>query len=191
MAKAQQQPEPAPVLDTPEEQGPPKSYRLQITLGMVSLILLQMLLLWFVLPPPAQTRERIGMNARDGVGDFENIDPVPPGLIREEDLAEIRIGNEPITVRAVVDGGNERFSLTMHVGVRRGREERQFERLYEGRMNRIIDRIETIMRQATHEERSEAELTTIKERAKRAINEIIGNNWVQSVLITNVTFEAT
>ena len=188
MAKAQQQPIPAPVLDAPEDMGPPKSYRLQISLGMVSLILLQMLLLWFVLPSPAQVGREIGLNPVDSIGIFEDGDVIPPGVIREEDFDEILISQ--ITVRNVVDGMNERFSLTMNVTVRRGREARLFERAFERRIARIIDRVETIMRQSTYEERREADLTTIKERSKRAINEVLGTPWVQGVLITEVAFEA-
>jgi flagellar basal body-associated protein FliL len=33
-------------------------------------------------------------------------------------------------------------------------------------------------------------LTTIKEKAKKAINEILGTPWVQEVLVTEVVFEA-
>ena len=115
---------------------------------------------------------------------------VPPGVIRQETVAKRLIGDEPLSVVVEHDEMNEIFSLTMHVHVRAGREERLFDRVYERRKQRIVDGVETIMRAATHEERMEEGYTTIKEKSKQAINEVLGTPWVQQVIITDVTIEA-
>ena len=98
------------------------------------------------------------------------------------------IGHGPITVRTVRDGMNERFSLTMHVVVL-AREQRAFERQYARYEQRVIDRVEAIMRAATPEERMDEEFTAIKAKSIQAISDILGTPWVQEVLISDVTFE--
>ena len=187
MAKAQQQPEPAPVLDTPEELGPPKSYRLQVTLGLVALILLQMTVLWCVLPAKPVVQERIGLplGAPDNLFDAQPLVPPDPG--RPEILAERPIG--PLRVRSEVNERNETFALTMNVTVRQ-REVRRFETEYERREQRVVDAVETVLRLSSPDERREAEYTTIRARAKQAINEVLGTPWVQEVLVRDVTLEA-
>ena len=115
--------------------------------------------------------------------------PVVPGVIRQETVAKKLIGDEPLSVVVGDNEMNEIFSLTMHVYVRAGREERLFDRVYERREQRIVDSVETIMKAATHEERMEEGFITIKEKSKQAINEIIGTPWVQDVFISNITIE--
>ena len=125
-----------------------------------------------------------------GVNGHDKYDlPVVPGVIRQETVAKKLIGDEPLSVVGGDNEMNEIFSLTMHVHVRAGREERLFERAYERRRQRIVDSVETIMRQSTYEERREVDLATIKEKSKQAINEILEIPWVQRVLISKVTFE--
>ena len=103
-------------------------------------------------------------------------------------LVERPIGHGPLSVATTRNDMNEKFSLTMHVVVHQ-REQRAFERQYERHGQRVIERIETIMLAATLEERMEVGYTTIKERSRQAINEILGTPWVQEVLISGVTIE--
>ena len=103
-------------------------------------------------------------------------------------LVERPIGHGPLRVATARNDMNERFSLTMRVTVL-AREQRAFDRQYERLEQQIIDSVETIMFVSTPEERREAELTTIREKSKQAINEILGTPWVQEVLIRNVTIE--
>ena len=103
-------------------------------------------------------------------------------------LLEKAISDRPITVMTIRDGMVERFSLTMRVTVR-AQDAGAFDKEYESFSRQINESIAIIMRDATPEERMEVEFTTIKERAKERINEILGTPWVQEVIITGVTFE--
>ena len=112
----------------------------------------------------------------------------PTSIIRQEPMVERSVGHRPLSVATVHNDQNEKFSLTMYV-LLRSRDQEAFDRAYEQRMHQVIDRIETIMRVATPEERMEMTLITIRERAKQEINEILGTPWVQEVFISNVTIE--
>ena len=148
-----------------------------------------LLALSLVVVAGCDNRNTFDVNGHDKDKDVFSIVP-PPGIIRLETVAKKLIGDGPLSVVVVHDEMNEHFSLTMHVHVRAGREERLFERAYERRWQRVIDSVETIMRAATREERMEEGYTTIKEKSKQAINEILGTPWVQNVLISGVSYAA-
>jgi len=189
MAKELKQQEPTSELEAvPEVVGPPASYRLQITLGFISLILFQMIILWLLLPSRTQVQTRIGVDPLDGRGFSENFDTpgiVPPNMGKGEDLVEKAISEKVFTVKNVRNELNETFSVDIRVGIRQA-DEKKFNQRYEKCMYEIRDRVTAILNASSDEDRMEAALTTIKEKIKRAINEVLGSPLVQRVYCTDV-----
>ena len=188
MAKEQKPTEPAPVpdFDAPAL-GPPKSYRLQIMLGFVSLVLFQMIILWTLLPSRQVVRANMGINVLDGVVGIDNVSPVAENLIPREAMTELPIRSEPFKVKQLRGEDTENLTLRIHVLVRK-KEERAFTRQFEQFRMRILDRVESVLTLSTRAERQEMGHTAIKERSKKAINEELGTPWVQQVLISEYSF---
>ena len=108
-------------------------------------------------------------------------------------MVEMPIGDgDTFVITNVLDDttgfSTETFSLTMFVTVQQ-RDLRHFERRFEQCKIEVIDRVSTVLRASTTEERREGGHTAIKERVRREINEVLGTPWVQQVLFINVTHE--
>jgi len=186
-----------PIQDTesdsavPEVQGPPKSYRLHITLGFVSLILFQVILLWLILPAKqSPTRYRGGLDPTTGTRGFEDSAPIPPGIIKPEDVVERSInGGRAFTGKITKKGSDvtESYSLVMHVTVK-SKEAKKFDKRYADCQQTIIDRVSGMLRINVAEYYYEAGHTTLKEKAKKEINGVLGTPWVQSVLISGDSY---
>ena len=183
MAKEQKQPEPAPALDTSEVPGPPKSYRLQIVLALTALVLFETIVLLLLLPTKEQTQARTN-------GHFTEVITDPPAVRPRDPMVEKPIGSGPIKVRITQNDSNVLISLVMHVHVRKS-EEKRFQTRYDQCVQEIIDRVGIILRGATSAERGEVALSTIRERAKREINEVLKTPWIQQVLISEFTEESS
>jgi hypothetical protein len=189
MAKEQKQEQNLPpVPDGSEVAGPPKSYRLYIALGFVSLILFQMIVLGVLLSVLARQAP-----PEPGLVIGPNIDGPTVGMPQvvrpTERMVEIPIGTRnTFNVRNVRDDGNEIFSLIMHVSVRH-RDSRSFERRLGESENAVIDRVTSILSASTTEERREAGHTAIKARVSREINDVLGTAWVQQVFFSEITHE--
>ena len=109
--------------------------------------------------------------------------PYPMGT-RE---AEIQIGdNNTFKVSDLRGDVIETFSVVIHVSVLKA-DMRQFERQYYVRENKVIDRVTTVLRASTTEERQEAGNMAIKERIVTAINDVLEMPWVQEVFFTHIT----
>jgi len=189
MAKELKQPESALDLETVQEVAePPKSYRLQIVLILVCLILFQMIVLWMLLPSRKVIRENIGLNIVDGTGDFEGVSGVPPNIGQGETFIEKSISEKIFTVKSPRNEANETFSVEIRIGIRPA-DEKKFNQRYEKCMYEIQDRVMTILKASTTEDRMEAAFTTIKGKVKKAINEVLGHPWVQNVYCTNISLE--
>ena len=174
--------------DVAEITGPPKSYRLQIALGLVCLILFQILVLWLMLPSRAHVEADLGLRNGDLPNAFDDPRLVPPNLPTTVRLEEIPIREgRAITVTNLRNEAHEKFTVVIHVQVRRA-EKSRFTRQYELRMNEILDRINAVLQATSAEERSEVGHTTIKNRLQRAINEILDTPWVQQVFLTDVDY---
>ena len=187
MAKETKQPAPAVVPDAPEVLAAPKSFRLYIALGFVSLILFQMIVIFMMLPAPAKPPPIGGYNPGGPGGGIFDDTPLPaPNIGPEVRLVERQIGSVPLSVTQPRGDSNEVFTLTMHVTVRE-REQWRFDAEYERRTFRVIASVENVMRAATPAERNEVGHATIGERSRRAINEVLGTPWVQQVFITSAT----
>ena len=179
MAKEQkQEPAQAPAPEVPETPGPPKSYRLQITLGFLVVVLFQVIGLYMMLP---------GKPKPTDPNDPDN--PIYANSRSTEATEERQINTGQFKVKAPVGDSNETFSLVMHVKVRKGKEAYKFDTLYDERQNEIIDRVTSVLTVSTPDERIEPGYTTIKNKAKRAINDVLGTPFVLEVLIAEVTYE--
>jgi len=186
MAKEQKQEQnPPPAPDAPEGVGPPKSYRLYILLGFISLILFEMTLL-FLLLPAKQPDKKAGIDPNEGPGNYRDVSPDPKEIIKPEVMSEIQVGDRnTFKISQNRSDGNETFSLIMHISVKKA-EESRFQRRYDQCVQEIIDRATGILGASTTEERREPNHTTIKERLKRAMNEVLGTPWVQKILFSEV-----
>jgi len=101
-------------------------------------------------------------------------------------MVEMPIGEGPIRVSRLQNDTTETFSLVMHVAIRK-RDENQFQRRYVQCENEIIDRITEIISVSIPDELGEIGLgTSIRERAKQAINDVLGTPWVLEVFLTDV-----
>jgi len=186
MAKEQKKEQDAPpVPEVPEVAGPPKSYRLYILLGFVSLILFQMTTL-FLLLPAKQEPPRTGIDVVNGTINYGDGSNQPRDVIKSEDMETILIGdNNTFKFSETTDDGIESFSLVLHVSVRTA-DKRKFDTRYEKCSIRVIDRVSSELRASTTDERKEASLAAIRERVKRRINDVLGTPWVQEVFFVQV-----
>ena len=190
MAKEQKQEQnPGPGLDAvPEAAAPPKSYRLYAILGFVSLILFQMTVLWLILPPK-ESQPDIGIDVNDGTSNFSSVSPIPPAVIKKEDMTENQIGDKnSFKITNARDGENEKFSVSLIVQVRK-QDQYYYNLRYQNCMNEIINNVSGILRASTTDERREANHTAIRERVKNEINLVLGTSWVQQVFFLDVVHE--
>jgi hypothetical protein len=189
MAKEQKpaEPAPAPVPDTAEALGPPKSYRLQIMLGLVGLIMFQMIILWTLLPSREVVRANLGLDPLNGVTGIDGVSTVTENIMPKEAMVEIPVQNDPFKIKQPRGEDTENLTLRMYVVVRK-KEERAFTRQYEQFTRRVLDRVESVLTLSTRVERQETGHTTIKERSKKAINEELGTPWVQQVVLSEYSF---
>ena len=102
---------------------------------------------------------------------------------------EIQIGDKN-TFKLSIQQGDviEVFSLVMHVSVLKA-DTRKFERRYEASKNKVIDRVTTVLRASTTEERMESGNTTIKGKVVTAINDVLETPWVQEVFFTEIIYQ--
>lgn len=190
MAKDQKTPEATPEANVGNEfVGPPKSYRLQIALGFAALILFEMIVLWLLLPSRGSVGAGVGLDPVTGVGGFEDSALVPPKIGQAEKMVERPIKEGAFTVKSIRNEANETFSVVIRVKIRDA-DAKKFDKRYEACTYEIIDSVTTILDASTSDERMEAARTTIKEKVKRAVNEVLGTPWVQAVLFEDPSVSA-
>jgi hypothetical protein len=190
MAKEQKpEPVPAPAPETPGELGPPKSYRLHIALGLAGLILFQMIVLWLLLPSRQKVEQNIGIVPGEGITGYENPNVVPANIGRREPTVEkpINEGN-PLKGKTARNDMSESFSAIMHVEIRK-KDERNFDRQHLDRTQEIISDITDVLQEASAADWNEVGRTTIREKVKRTINNILDAPLVQRVFLRDVNFE--
>ena len=181
MAKEQKPETPSPAPAAPEVAAPPKSYRLYILLGFVCLILLQIILV-FLMIPAKQPVPQVGIEVGNGTGEPAN--PLP-----KEPTLEIPIGDKnTFKIRTNRGDVTDSFSVVMTVVIRSA-DRRAFERRYPLCTMEVIDKATQILNASSTDERREAEHTAIKERVRRGINEVLGMPWVQQVFFTEINHE--
>ena len=164
-------------------QEPPKSFRIQIILGIFSFFLFQIIIIWLLLPPLTSVKGNVGLRPGDIPNGMDNVPLAPPDISPSETLVARPLKSGAFKVSDIRDDMNEEFTLVMHVMIRE-KDADKFDILFNKRKPEILDRITTILRMSTSQEREEADSTSIKEKSKKEINEVLGTPWVQKVLIT-------
>ena len=198
MAKEQKQPEPppapdvpapdAPAPDAPAAVGPPKSYRLYIALGIVCVILFEVTIM-FLLLPAKPVEQQPGLDPTRDTGTFDQAEGASKANTKPETMAECPIGDKnTFNVTNVREDGSEVFKVTINVKVRKA-DLRRFNPRYEQCQNEVIDRVTVVLNASTTAERADPEHTVIKERVKQAINNVLGQPWVQMVFFAEVTHD--
>ena len=94
----------------------------------------------------------------------------------------------PFKMRFLEEGGYEELSVTIYFAIRKT-DERWFDRRYKEHEQEIFDKIATILRASSPEERLEGGLSAIKERISRTVNEILGDPIVWQVFFTEMRGE--
>ena len=188
MAKEpKQEPAQAPAPEVPEALGPPKSYRLYTTLGFVSLILFQVIVLWILLPPRVQNTDGPGLRI-GGPYDINDVSPAPPGIGPTGKLPENQIGEDTtFKFQRTKNEETESIALIMYVRVLNANNSK-FLAEYEDRKNTIIDGVLKMLRAATPEDFQDASGTALREKAKNTINNLLSKPYVQDVLITQLNY---
>ena len=153
----------------------PKSFRLYTTLGLSSLIVCQMIVLWLLLPSRNAAQEHVGVDPPTGV--------VPSS----EQLVEISLQNDPFKVKQLRGDEMENLTLRIHVLVKK-KEASKFSRQHEQYTQRVIDRVGEILHSSSRAERQERGLNALKEKTKQGINETLGTSIVQKVLVSEYSF---
>ena len=189
MAKEQKQEQvPVPAPEENEGLGPPKSYRMQITLGIVSLILFEMIILWLLLPPRTQVQADMGLRPGNMPNGIDSAGTVPAGIGKREAMVERALQDNAFVVQDVRGDYNEKLSLVMHVQIRKN-DAANYDKRFDLCKFEIISSITTILSASSSEERAEASRTAIREKSKAAINNILGTNWVQQVFVSDVKYD--
>ncbi|MDR0521277.1 MAG: hypothetical protein LBH00_05435 [Planctomycetaceae bacterium] len=187
--KQEQKPEAAPNPAAEVPAGPPKSYRMQITLGFVCLILFQMIVLWMLLPSPQKiTTEKgyvIGPNGQPA----PDI-PDPGTLSKREPMVEKPITDKVFKVSSIQGETTVKLTVMVHVQIRKA-DERKFDRRYADCTNEVADQVTSTLTASSNDERNEVGHVAIKERIKKVINEVLGTPWVQSVFFTDWNVEGS
>jgi flagellar basal body-associated protein FliL len=190
MAKEQKPPESAPAPDAaPEVVGPPKSYRLQILLGFVCLVLFQTIVLAVVVSTLVK-KEPVtpGVSQRDMPIDYDTPSIVPEDIGKGEKFVERTIGEKAFKVK-VPDGENQTtFSVAIHIKIR-AKDAPAFDKRYQECVHEVEDRINIVLTSSTDKERVEAATTTIKEKIKKEVNRVLETPWVLQVLLTDFSYE--
>jgi hypothetical protein len=115
--------------------------------------------------------------------------PIVEGIESRVPMMEIPIyGGNPFKFRRARGGSAETVSLTMHVVIRKT-DEAAFKSRYKQCKNELDDRVAEIMHAFSLHEYAEVGHLTLKEKAKKAINEVLGTPWVQQVFIPKLSYE--
>jgi|GEM_PF-2360886 len=192
MAKELKQPEPALDQENQEAQGPPQSYRMQVTLALVGLVLFQMIVLILLLPPKPPPSPPGGHRVitEGGDGSWSGTSPSPPRVGPIERVVERPINDAPFRIGFTENDMNITFSLRIHVTIRE-KEAKAFDRRYEQCVQQIIARVTRVISASTPADRNEVGHTAIQEKLKREINDVLQTPWVLEVLISEPNIQAT
>jgi 7-cyano-7-deazaguanine synthase in queuosine biosynthesis len=124
-----------------------------------------------------------------GVGGYEDTNPVPPGTIKPEGVVERAIKEaNAFTGKTTKGDATESYSVIVHVQVG-SKDAKKYDRRYPDCQQAIIGRVSEMFDANMAEYHKEIGYTTLKEKAKREINEVLGVPYVKSVILSNLTFE--
>jgi flagellar basal body-associated protein FliL len=194
MAKEKAKPEPEPITVAEETPPPPRSYRIHILLGLVIVALAQTTFLYFLLPSQAKLKKDLT--------DIEQKVLFPPDMyvIPAEgaptaDLQKALKVEKPLgekfkvqSIRQGAEQMTDQLTVTIIVEVLK-KDEAAYDKLYAERQYAIRDAVTVVLRNSSLEERNQTSLITIRRSVKKAINDVLGISYVQSVLCIDPIIE--
>jgi hypothetical protein len=114
---------------------------------------------------------------------------VSPALPSREGTVEIPLNEgKSFTVKTFRNECNEIFTVAVQFQINRA-DVAAFKKRSDECKYEIIDRVLSVLRASTYEERQEARLTAIKERIKQETNEVLGTPWVLQVFCSEISLE--
>jgi flagellar basal body-associated protein FliL len=167
----------------------PRSPRLIILLSLVTLVLFQVLALFWILPTPQKIKAEIedGKIILDPPNDFRTpVDAVPQTGIKPEDLLEKTIG-DPFRVQDPNPdnpGATDVFSVAVILKIDK-KDERKFDKLLLEQPATIRSIVYAVLRSSTLTERKQETLGAIRNKILTKVNEHFGSNYVKDVVCDN------
>ena len=180
-----------PALDEEHEiLGPPKSYRLQIALGLVGLILFQMIVLWLLLPSRDKVQTVVGVNPVDSISVFGSPDTMPPDIVQRDKLSERQIGDATsFKLRVLRETGvSDNIEMNIFVKIRTA-DEMKFDTEYPKVMNTMIASATKVIHGAPVNDFIEAGNTALGEKIKRELNRTLSSPWVVDVYVLGLKYD--
>lgn len=192
MAKEPNPEEQSEQLENIEKKDTKRSLGLSILLpliGLVSLVLFQVMALYFILPSPADVADEIknrGINTQDP-GPYI----VEPGVIPSPDVSKIEMVERPLGDPFRVQepdpetpGQTNVFTVTVILKVDK-KEATKFDLLLTERTHTLRGIVYAVLRSSTKQERTSETLGKIRSKIRVKINEELGSNFVKDVVCDN------
>jgi hypothetical protein len=124
----------------------------------------------------------------DKEGEFVSCDHTEGFPITDNTTVDRQLNESHFKIKTVRNGAVETFSMGLHVKIRKA-DAAKFDKRYKECTNEVIDQVTIVLMASSVEERKEPTLTSLKEKVKRAVNEVLGTPWIQDVLCSDVSFE--
>ncbi len=183
-------PEDPVVVESTPSKGIPRLY---ILIGLASLVLLQVLLLFFLLPSPGKVRDEVEKAGQTEIdrskGEYTQV-PLP-----EDTSVKIETIEKPLGEKFRVQDVNKAdptkmdgFSGSVYAVIKKT-DEAAFDALYTKNEKRVRSLIQTILRESSVEERTEPSLSVIRGRIKRRVREELGIPFVLDIGCNDVQTE--
>ncbi len=184
------EPEPAQEIPPQTEEKPKRSSRLIVLLCLVSLILFQVTLMFFLLPGPKQVADEVkGSIVLTPPPEFEApVNVAPNADLKSAELIEKELGDkfQIQDLRPNGAGETDLFSVKVTLRVDK-KDEVKYDKLYEQRKNTIRGLVTAVLRASTLDERRQETLTTIRQKIQNKINDELGSNYVKDVVCTDIS----
>lgn len=166
-----------------------KSSRLLILLALISLVLFQVMALYFILPSPGKIAEEL----QKGGGTIEPPeayripkDAIPQPDVNPADLVERPIG-DPFRIQEPnpdSPGATDVFTVTVVLKIDK-KEAQKFDAILAERPATIRGIVNAVLRGSTLQERKSETLGTIRNKIQIKVNEELGANYVKDVVCTD------
>ncbi len=173
-------------LGVAEESTKPKSYRLHILVILIGVVLAEAALLFFLLPSPTDVQGQLANIPTQTLieGEPYVVSPnVLPSENKKEEYVEKELG-EKFRVQSIRPGTGQTidsFTVTVIVNVFK-KDETAYNTLFEKNKFAVREAVENVLFASTLEDRTQVALGTIKQKIMKAINDVLGEPYVRSVI---------
>ncbi len=198
MAKDVKQAEPLPAdVAAPAQPAAPSKgiSRLYIILGLVSLILLQTLLLFFLLPSPSQVAANVQKSHQTVIDQQPDPQYTAPAIPKDE-TEKVKKIERPFGAKFQVQDTNPTNPSKMDgfigtfIAIIRESDAKEYDKIYAEKENRIRFIIQTILRESSLEDRTNPHLNVIRGKIVRQVNTELGVPYVQDVVCPDAKTES-